>query len=156
MKRVILSIDCGTQSMRTLLFSEDGTLLDSEQVEYAPYYSDNPGWAEQDPELFWNSLVAGCRALQTRCPEHMATIQGVGITTQRATMISVDKNGSPLRPAIIWLDQRRTEGLEPVGGLWGLAFRLAGMRETVAQFQAEAEVNWLQRHQPEVWNRTHK
>ena len=38
-----------------------------------------------------------------------------------------------------WLDQRRTEGLEPLGGLWGMAFRLSGMRETVAYFQAEAE-----------------
>jgi sugar (pentulose or hexulose) kinase len=43
-----------------------------------------------------------------------------------------------------------------VGGWWGLAFRLAGMSETVAYLQAEAEANWIQTHQPEVWERTHK
>jgi sugar (pentulose or hexulose) kinase len=54
------------------------------------------------------------------------------------------------------LDQRRTEGLKPVGGAWGLAFRLARMTETVAYLQAEAEVNWLAAHQPEIWDHTHK
>ena len=60
---------------------------------------------------------------------------------KRATMVNVDEEGRPLRPAIVWLDQRRTEGLPPVGGLWGLAFRLVNMRRTVAYFQAEAEAN---------------
>ena len=71
-------------------------------------------------------------------------------------MINVDKNGTPLRPAIHWLDQRRTSGLKPVGGAWGLLFKLAGMTETVAYLQAEAESNWLQRNQPEIWNNTYK
>jgi sugar (pentulose or hexulose) kinase len=43
-----------------------------------------------------------------------------------------------------------------VGGLWGLAFRLVGMSETVAYLQTEAEANWIQRHQPEIWGQTHK
>jgi len=68
----------------------------------------------------------------------------------------VDAQGRPLRPAIVWLDQRRTAGLKPVRGVWGVAFALTGMSETVAYLQAEAEANWIQRHQPEVWNATHK
>ena len=71
-------------------------------------------------------------------------------------MINLDKHGQPLRPAIVWLDQRRTLGVKPVGGLWGLAFLLSGMRETVAYLQAEAEANWLHKHQPEIWDQTHK
>jgi sugar (pentulose or hexulose) kinase len=61
-----------------------------------------------------------------------------------------------LRPAIVWLDQRRTEGLKPVGGLWGLAFKASGMTETVAYLQAEAEANWIGAHQPDIWEKTHK
>ena len=71
-------------------------------------------------------------------------------------MINVDRDGQPLRPAIVWLDQRRTEGLKPVGGLWGLAFKAVRMSDTVAYFQGEAEANWLRKYQPEVWDRTHK
>ena len=78
------------------------------------------------------------------------------MTTQRSTVINLDAHGEPLRPAIVWLDQRRTEGLPPVGSLWGLLFRLTGLRKTVAYLQAEAEVNWVQNHQPEVWEKTHK
>ncbi|MCA9974556.1 MAG: carbohydrate kinase, partial [Anaerolineales bacterium] len=73
-----------------------------------------------------------------------------------ATVVNVDKTGRPLRPAIVWLDQRRSEGLKPVGGLWGTAFALVGMRETVAYIQAEAEANWLMHHQPEIWDKTYK
>jgi sugar (pentulose or hexulose) kinase len=71
-------------------------------------------------------------------------------------VINLDADGRPLRPAIIWLDQRRTEGLAPLGGLWGFLFRLVGMADTVAGFQAEAEANWLLHHQPDVWARTQR
>ena len=71
-------------------------------------------------------------------------------------MINVDQDGKPLRPAIVWLDQRRTQGLKPVGGLWGAAFKIAGASDTVAYLQAEAEANWISTHQPEIWASTHK
>jgi sugar (pentulose or hexulose) kinase len=71
-------------------------------------------------------------------------------------VINLDENGQPLRPAIVWLDQRRTKGLTPVRGLWGLAFRLGRVSETVAYLQAEAEANWIYTHQREIWDRTAK
>ncbi len=78
------------------------------------------------------------------------------LTTQRSTMINLDQGGKPLRQAITWMDQRRTSGLKPVGGVWGLLFRFAGMTGTVSYLQAEAEGNWIQKHQPENWSKTHK
>jgi sugar (pentulose or hexulose) kinase len=83
-------------------------------------------------------------------------IAGVTLTTQRATVVNVDGEGRPLRPAILWLDQRRTYGLKPVSGLWGLAFRLVNMSDTVAYLQAEAEANWIRTNQPDIWRTTHK
>ena len=47
------------------------------------------------------------------------SIAGVTLTTQRGTLINLDKNGQPLRPAMVWLDQRRTEGLEAGRGMCG-------------------------------------
>ena len=63
----------------------------------------------------------------------------MAITTQRGTVINVDENGKPLRPAMLWLDQRKTHGLPPVGGLWGGIFGISGLGKTVAYLQAEAE-----------------
>jgi sugar (pentulose or hexulose) kinase len=83
-------------------------------------------------------------------------LAGVVLTTQRGTVVNVDQQGRPLRPAIVWLDQRRTPGLKPVGGRWGLIFQLVRMSETVAYLQAEAEANWIRVHQPQIWDKTHK
>ncbi len=155
-KELILAIDCGTQSVRALIFDLHGELIHKSRVPIEPYFSAHPGWAEQHPTYFWQNLCTACRRLWRESAVPKEAVTGVAITTQRATVVNVDGRGEPLRPAITWLDQRRTEGLPPVGGLWGLAFRLSGMRDTVAYLQAEAEANWIRTHQPEIWERTHK
>lgn len=152
----ILAIDVGTQSARVLLFDLCGNPVAKARVPMEPYFSDQPGWAEQRPEYYWDHLSQACRQLWQENPGTKETVAGVTLTTQRATVINVDRAGRPLRPAITWLDQRRTTGLKPVGGRWGLLFRLAGMTETVAYLQAEAEANWIRTHQPDIWAQTHK
>ena len=117
----ILAIDAGTQSIRALIFDLRGTLLSKSRVPIEPYYSTAPGLAEQDPEVFWNAVCEACQKLWLIPGVSKETIAGVGITSQRSTLINVDKNGKPLRPAIHWLDQRRTPGLNlwaACGGLY--------------------------------------
>jgi sugar (pentulose or hexulose) kinase len=155
-KEYILAIDNGTQSVRALIFDLRGNLVYKTRVILEPYYSREPGWAEQDAEYYWKSLCQACQMLWKEAPVPKDAIAGVTITTQRATLINVDKEGRPLRPAMVWLDQRRTNGLKPIGGLWGLGFKVSGMSETVAYLQAEAESNWIKTHQPEIWDKTYK
>ncbi len=155
-KDLILAIDNGTQSVRALIFDLRGNLVALSRVPIEPYFSTAPGLAEQRPEVFWDAICLACQQLWLMPGVRKDAIAGVALTTQRGTMINVDKDGQPLRPAIVWLDQRRTEGLKPVGGVWGLAFALSGMTGTVAYLQAEAEANWLRTHQQEVWDKTYK
>jgi sugar (pentulose or hexulose) kinase len=152
----ILAIDNGTQSVRALLFDLRGNLVSKSQVPLEAYFSERPGWAEQHPRYYWDSLCEACRSLWAKLALPKEAIAGVALTTQRATMVNLDRDGEPLRPAIVWLDQRRTTGLKPPGGLWGLAFKLAGATETVRYLQAEAEANWLRTHQPVIWEKTAK
>jgi sugar (pentulose or hexulose) kinase len=152
----VLAIDCGTQSVRALIFDLRGDLIHKVRVPIEPYFSAKPGWAEQHPTVFWDNLCAACQQLWQESPVPKEALSGVALTAQRSTVVNVDERGEPLRPAIVWLDQRRTEGLPPVGGLWGLAFRLSGMTNTAAYLQAEAEANWIRTSQPEIWERTHK
>ena len=156
MGELILAIDNGTQSIRALIFDPRGNLRAKTRVMIEPYFSRQPGWAEQDPDYFWQALCRACRQLWEETDIRPEALAGVALTTQRATVVNLDREGRPLRPAIVWLDQRRTEGLEPLGGLWGMAFRLSGMRETVAYFQAEAEAVWLAHNQREIWKKTYK
>src|SRR5260221_1987065 len=148
-----LAIDVGTQSVRAILFDPSGNLVAMGRVAVEPYVSPEPGWAEQDPEVWWTAIGEACRRLWANPNAKPDSVAGVGLTTQRTTIVASDENGKALRPAIVWLDQRRTEGLPPVGGLWGLAFRATCVRETVARFQADAEANWISNHEPEVWSR---
>jgi sugar (pentulose or hexulose) kinase len=154
-KDLILAVDNGTQSVRALVFDAQGSLVAKSRVPIEPYYSTAPGLAEQDPQVFWNAV---CQAIQQlwQLGVKRQRISCLALTTQRSTLINVDKQGKPLRPAIVWLDQRRTQGLAPLGGFWGMAFRLSGMTQTVAYLQAEAEANWLRTYQPEIWKNTHK
>ena len=153
---LILTIDNGTQSVRALLFDLRGNLVAKSRVLIEPYFSEHPGWAEQHPTYFWESLCQACQQLWAQSDVCKDAIKGVALTTQRATVVNVDREGKPLRPAIVWLDQRRTEGLKPIGGPWGLVFKLARMSETTAYLQAETEANWLRINQPEIWEQTYK
>jgi sugar (pentulose or hexulose) kinase len=152
----LLAIDNGTQSVRALLFDPHGKLIAKQRVPIEPYYSNGPGLAEQDPQVFWDAVCQSCQGLWRQPGVSKGSIAAVALTTQRNTVINVDQNGRPLRPAIIWLDQRRTEGLPPLGGFWRLAFALMGATETVAYLQGEAEANWILTHQPDIWKHTFK
>ncbi len=160
-KDLILAIDNGTQSIRALIFDLEGNLLNKQRVPMVSCFSTQPGWAEQQPEYYWQQLCLACQGLWAQIqesgqPDLRPRLAGVALTTQRATMINVDRSGKPLRPAIVWMDQRRTPGLPSLGGIWGLLFTLTGMRETVAYLQAEGEANWIRINQPEIWKNTYK
>ena len=149
----VLAIDVGTQSVRALAFDPRGEPVATGRVPLdPPYDSPRPGWAEQDPERYWRRMGDACAALWATGAVRPDAIAGVTLTTQRGTIVVTDEVGRPLRPAIVWPDQRRTEGLPPLGGIFGLAFRALGVRATVASFQAEAEANWIRSHEPETWS----
>jgi len=161
-KDLLLAIDNGTQSVRVLVFDLQGNLLIKAAQPIQPYFSTAPGLAEQDPQVFWQAVCQACQLLWQMASADFDLLDlkerlaGVSLTTQRSTVINLDEKNEPLRPAIVWLDQRRTENLPPLGGPWGIAFRLAGMTRTVAYLQAEAEANWILQNQPEIWKKTHK
>ncbi len=105
--KTILAIDCGTQSLRAILFSLKGEILALHKISFEPYKSLNPGWAEQDTEIYREALNTACQALKLGSPEYFNQIAGVGVTTMRDSLVNVDKYGKTLRPLMVWLDQRK-------------------------------------------------
>jgi len=147
----LFAIDVGTQSVRAIVFDPTGTLVAMAKVPIEPYVSPKPGWAEQDPELYWRSVGEACRRVLADPAVSRDAIAGLTLTTQRGTVVVTDAAGVPLRPAIVWLDQRRTPNLPPIGGATGLVFRAVGVRDTVAAFAADCEANWIRANEPETW-----
>ena len=58
-----LAIDNGTQSVRAMIFDQQGTLIAKSKVDIEPYFSNQTGWAEQEPDYFWSSLCQACEQL---------------------------------------------------------------------------------------------
>ena len=152
----ILAIDVGTQSVRALVFDPRGELVAGARIPIEPYVSPQPGWAEQDPELYWRALGEACRRVLGRPgASRRDAIAGVALTTQRGTVVVTDADRRRRSgPAIVWLDQRRTEGLpadrrrrrgSPSG-------RSACARPSAA-FQADCEANWIRANEPDIWAR---
>jgi sugar (pentulose or hexulose) kinase len=155
-RKILLSIDCGTQSLRALLFSETGRLEGKAQVAYTPYVSPQPGWAEQDPDLYWDSLCRACTTLKQTHGEHFRHIAGIGVTAQRNSMVNVNREGKCLRPAILWLDQRKAAARFGQKGPVRLGLRLVRMDALLDGIQSEGKCNWIMQHQPRIWEETHK
>jgi sugar (pentulose or hexulose) kinase len=153
----LLAIDIGTQSARAIVFDAQGRLLARAQKVFEPtYHSPQPGWGEQLAEVYWESLVECVRSLWSSGEVLPADIAGLSLTTQRATMVCLDGGGHVLRPAILWLDQRRCDQPPPLGPVLDTVFALAGAGGLVKHFQREAEANWLAQHQPALWRETRK
>ncbi|MBN2402723.1 MAG: FGGY-family carbohydrate kinase [Spirochaetes bacterium] len=153
----ILSIDSGTQSVRAIIFDLSGNIVDIVKTPVDPYYSEHPGWAEQDPEYYWTILCSTCKKLfsKTRVPKD--AVKGVTLTCQRDTMINLDREGNALRPAIVWMDQRKSNNLSlwPPFYLKPVLYFL-NLMDAVNFTITEAESNWIRQNQPDIWDKTYK
>jgi len=156
MDELLLAVDCGTQSTRSMVFDAEGHVVAGEKVEYEPYRSPRPGWAEQDPEVFWEGVRSACRRLFDNNPGLTSRLAAMAVTTQRDTMICMDRNGAALRPAITWLDTRKDPGTYRPGLLGRTVYRLFGILDTIGTSMADGKVNWIRRHEPRVWAETWK
>ena len=151
---LILVFDAGTQSIRGALIDPQGEIVALVKTPIEPYHSPKPGWAELDPEYYWNQLCATSRKLLGSEGVDAGRIKGVTLTTQRNTVINLDARGKPLRPAIMWLDQRRaTEDVRLPPVLRG-ALVLARKAATAEGAMRDCKSNWIRQHQPDLWRRT--
>ncbi|WP_113673883.1 FGGY-family carbohydrate kinase [Vallitalea guaymasensis] len=156
MGKYVLAIDCGTQSLRGLIFDKNGKLLVKVKREFNPYYSVEPGWAEQDPNVYWNSLCEVCRQIKEDEEDVFNEIDRVVVTTQRDSCVLLGKNGEIIRPAILWMDQRKIEKPRDMTLYHKLTITTVGMMTTAKNFSLNCNAHWIQDYEPENWKKTHK
>lgn len=102
----VLGIDVGTTLAKAGLVSLDGRLLGIGRAGY-PTATPEPGRAEQDPAAWWAAIVAASHAAIAACPGGLApTVRAVAVVGQGPTTVLARADGTPLLPAITWLDTR--------------------------------------------------
>ena len=155
-EKYFLSIDNGTQSVRAIVFDGQGQLIAKSKIEIEPYFSEHKGWAEQHADYFWNSLCKACQELWPQLPIPKKSIAAVSVTTQRATVVPMGINNQPLRPAISWLDQRKVDTKPKLRKLESVIMSLIRAKPLVDLMHAEAEANWIEQNEPDIWKQVHK
>lgn len=154
-RRYVLTFDCGTQSTRALLFDDLGALVCKAKVTFEPYFSIENGWAEQHAEFYYDRVCEASLKLKELCPELFDRIEGIAITTIRDTFVQLDKEGKPVRPMIVWMDQR-TVGEKKLDLKSRFLFGLTGMTNTARTIRMLTKAHWLMEHEPEGWAKTYK
>jgi xylulokinase len=152
----LIGIDLGTTGLKVSLWEESGRLLGAEYCEY-PILSPQPGFAEQDPQAWWDGFVTACRALRGRFPKEMGAAAGIGICGQMHTQVYLDQDDRVLRPAITWMDQRASAVVERINAdPSAKALVLAETHNLATTTYTAPQVRWVMENQPEVWRRTRR
>ena len=157
MRKLILTMDFGTQSARAGLFDNQGNTIGMVKTPYTPaYFSSQKGYAEQRPDYYVEVLKSSLKKLTEENKNVLGDIVAATITTFRDSSVQLDKNLKPLRNCILWLDQRNAQASEKIPLLHRLAFLLVGMRNTIELNRKRTMAHWIKENEPYVWKNTYK
>jgi len=151
----LLGIDIGTSGTKTVLFDEYGNTVTSALGEY-PLYQPNIGWAEQDPEDWWNAVCTTINSVLTKSGINPRDIKGIGLTGQMHGAVLLDKDGKVLRKAIIWCDLRSTYECEQITSLIGRERLIEITANPALTGFTASKVMWVKNNQPEIFNKISK
>lgn len=155
--RLLLGIDIGTSSSKGLLVTLDGRIVAQHSVPHG-FEMPRPGWAEQDADaVWWHDFCVISRALIAKSEIDPARIAGVAASAIAPTMLPLDENYRPLRPAILYgIDTRAGEEIAELNGQLGADGIFARSGHELSAQSAGPKVLWYRKHQPELFRRTRK
>ncbi len=148
---LVLTIDFGTQSVRAIIFDKKGQTLAIEKQVYQPaYFSKEAGYCEQNADYYWNTM---CQVTQKLCkdnPDLIKRVVSFAITCFRDTAVLLDKDYQPIRPCILWCDQRLAKCEKPLPLLNRILFSIVGMKEAAEMNRRRTIYQWLKENEPET------
>jgi xylulokinase len=164
--RHVLAWDLGTTGAKVGIVNDQGQVIASD-FEPTPHILLPDGGAEQRPEDWWNALVKATLRLLARNVVERTSIAALGVTAQWSGTVAVDRDGTPLGNAIIWMDSRGAPQIRKLtGGIVEFAgyaplklarwLRLTGGAPTHGGKDSLAHILYLREAQPRVYERAHK
>ena len=149
----VIGIDFGTESARVGVFDMAGQPLAFASQTY-PLYHPQAGWAEQQPDEWWSALVTATRAAVEKSGVASEEIVGIGADCTSCTVVLMDENFAPLRPAVIWMDVRAADQARRLAETGHDALRYNGHSSVSAEWMP-CKALWLKENEPETYNRAH-
>ncbi|KTR74928.1 hypothetical protein NS234_17665, partial [Microbacterium oxydans] len=152
---MIIAHDLGTTGNKASLHHDDGRIVASVTVAYPAHFAAG-GVAEQNPDDWWNAVVAATRDLIARTSTPTSDIVGLVVSGQMMGAVLLDAEGEPARPAIIWADTRagaQQRELEDAIGA-GRAYGILGHR--LNPTYSVEKIMWVRDNEPDVWARVRR
>lgn len=143
-----LTFDVGTTSVKTALYDKGGKLI-SKVINDYNLSSPKPGWCEAHPDIYWIAVLSGFREICSDPSVNPKEIKAICGCSQGETIILLDGEGKPVRPAIVWLDNRATADAEELRARFGEdeIFNVTGMPE-MGHLWSAPKLLWLKKNEP--------
>lgn len=146
---LLLGIDAGTSGLKAVLLNEAGHVVDEATAPYE-VLTPRPGWAEQDPDLWWAALRSALGELWARGIDP-ASVAAVGLTGQMHSLAVLDSSGEVLCPALLWSDQRTGDECREITERIGREALLERTGNVAMAGFTAPKILWIRRHWPEVY-----
>lgn len=149
----LLGIDIGTSACKVAVFAEDGTVLAQSNQPYKVYYPQS-GWAEQDPDEWWNAIVLGIKDVLSGDKVNSHEIAGIGVDGQSWSAIPVNSDGKVLAKTPIWMDTRSRDICDRVKAEIGedKIFDIAG-NDFLPSYSTPKMI-WFRENHPDIFENT--
>ncbi len=152
----LIGLDAGTTSVKGILTDAAGTVLAGAREEYV---LETPAGdrCEVAPEVYWDKTVRVIRRLLKESGRSPRSIRAMAFSSQGETLLTLDREGNPLRKAIVWLDNRSHSEARELSDFFGPEEILArtGQPEVLPTWPA-TKILWMRRHEPSVFRKAHK
>jgi len=157
----LLGIDAGTTSVKTGLFALDGRCLAVEREEYT-LDTPAPDIVELNPEIYWQACQKTVQSVLNQCSSDLSSgfdpsqIVALAVSSQGETSIMLDRFSKPLRPAIVWLDNRATVEARYLNERYhDILYQVTGETDVIPTWTA-CKILWIRENQPEIFKSTDK
>lgn len=152
----VIGVDGGTESLRAFVFDLDGRPHGYHVAEYKAH-SPQPSWAEQDPEDWWRALGTSVKAALAKANVAAQEVIAVCVDTTCCSVVALERDGRPLRPAMIWMDVRSARQADAIAGTKDPTLRVngAGSGPVSAEWMIPKSM-WIKEKQREVFDRAAK
>ena len=152
----LLGIDIGTSGTKTLICDDTGQVLATAMAEHT-VQSPKPGWSEQSPNQWWTATQKAVKAVVKKAKCKPADIKAIGLSGQMHGSVFVDEKNKPLRPALLWNDQRTSEQCEQIEQAVGGRKKLINAvgNPALTGFTAP-KILWVRQHEPRVYDKTRR
>jgi len=150
----LLGIDIGTSGTKTLLCDYEGQVLATAMTEH-DIASPQPGWSEQDPLQWWAATCQATKAVLRKAKVKGGQVTGVGLSGQMHGSVFLADDERPLRPALLWNDQRTAAECDEIESKAGGRKKLINMvgNPALTGFTAP-KILWVRKHEPRVYAKT--